>query len=99
MTGPNSGPNAKTAIATPLFCATIRSVIEPPPMLNGAAPAQPARNRKATNMPMFCDSPHIMVNTKNKTLETKNTIRRPYNSERGAIPLDCGSASYVRYQT
>jgi hypothetical protein len=71
MIGPNSGPTAKAAIATPLCSTVIMTVIEPPPMLNGAAPAHPARNRKATSMPMFIDSPHIMVNIKNKTLQTK----------------------------
>jgi hypothetical protein len=95
MIGPNSGPKAKIAIATPLCSTTIMSVIDPPPMLNGAAPAHPARKRNATNVPMFIDSPHIMVNIKNKTLQTKYTIRRPYNSKRGAINLYCHGTRHV----
>jgi len=98
MTGPNRGPNAKIAIATPLCCGSIRSVIDPPPIVKGAAPAHPAKNRKATSIAMFCDSPHIRVSIRNKTLQTKYTICRPYNSERGAITLDYDNTSHVSYK-
>jgi hypothetical protein len=44
------GPITQTDIAMALFSLDITSAIVPPPRVRGAAPTQPARNRKTMSM-------------------------------------------------
>jgi hypothetical protein len=69
MMGPNIGPREKIAIAGPLSLATIKSDIDPAPIVRGAAPTHPARNRNANSIPRFFASPQRSVEMTNKTLQ------------------------------
>jgi hypothetical protein len=67
--GPNIRPREKIAIARPLSLATIRSDIDPAPIVRGAAPTHPARNRNANSIPRFFASSQRSVKMTNKTLQ------------------------------
>jgi hypothetical protein len=69
MMGPNIGPREKIAIARPLSLATIRSDIDPAPIVRGAAPTHPARNLNANSIPRFFASPQRSVKMTKKTLQ------------------------------
>lgn len=73
------------AIAPALCCGGNMSAIVPPPMVKGAAPAQPAKKRKATSMPIEFDTAQQMLKTTKRTLHMLYKCMRPYSSDMGAI--------------
>lgn len=69
MMGPRRGPKENKAIALPLFSGTIRSAIDPAPIVKDATPAHPAKKRKTRKHPMFGDSPQTMLKTRKSRLQ------------------------------
>lgn len=78
-------PTAQIAIAPALCCGGNMSAIVPPPMVRGAAPAQPAKKRKATSMPIEFDTAQQMLKITKRTLHMLYKCMRPYSSDMGAI--------------
>jgi hypothetical protein len=52
ITGPIKGPIAQAAIAAPLFSCGKISAIDPAPIVSGQLPANPAKNRNTTRLPI-----------------------------------------------
>ncbi len=87
MIGPRSGPREKMAMAPPRSSVTIRSLMDPAPMVMGVTPANPARNRIPISMLMFVEYAQATVKPTNKTLKIWYILRRPYISHNGATTL------------
>ena len=68
-TGPRMGPIDHNDMYRALLSRGIKSAIVPLPMVVGATPTKPARNRNTINMAMVCDNALIMVKTKNSVLQ------------------------------
>jgi hypothetical protein len=61
------------------------SAIVPPPIVNGADPAHPAKKRKATSMPIEFETAQAMLKTTKRALATLYSGIRPYSSDMGAM--------------
>jgi len=72
-----SEPVATRAVAFPIVSAGMRSPMEPPSKAAGVIPAQPDKNRKAMNMPMFTLEAHPAVKARKRKFETLYIIALP----------------------
>jgi hypothetical protein len=63
------GPITQTDIAIALFSLGMTSAMVPPPRVSGAAPTQPARNRKTISMFKLWLTAQQMVQMKKRMLQ------------------------------
>lgn len=87
ITGPNKGPNPKSAIAAPLLSAGTTSEMVPPPTVCGAEPAQPAKNLKANSIPTPLLRAHPTLARTNTRPDMWYMYLRPYISDKGAMTI------------
>ena len=86
-TGPIIPPSANTDTYLPLLLVGMVSAITPPPTVNGAAPAQPARNRKTKRLANEFARAQPRVKATKATFDAWMTGSLPQISDDGARSL------------
>lgn len=86
-TGPAKEPAVKIPIAFPRRSLCIKSAMTPPPMATGAAPTQPARNRKTINIGKEFARAQPTVKATKSASQLFRMILLPQTSEAGPKTL------------